>query len=304
MRVSGSGKKTISFERRKIRAAYLFILPLIIGIAFFFVSNMVKSFWFSLNEINILGDGNGYSLTFKGTVSYNKALFEDSHFVRYAVESLGKIIVRVPTILIFSLFIASILNQKFRGRIVARTVFFVPVILATGIVGLLNSWDLSYYMGSDAMSDAIGGSQFALSEFLASLDLNETLMEVVTSAASGISSIVNASGLQIFIFLAAFQEVPEALFEAAYVEGCTGWEVFWKITFPMVSPQLAVNAVYTVVDSFTQSNDTLFTYIEELAFSQNQYSTAMAMYIIYLTGLGLIMAVVATALARMIKNGR
>lgn len=297
-------KSIISLERRKIRAAYFFILPLIIGTVFFFVPNLIKSVWFSLNEISILSGGGGYQLSFKGIGSYRTALFEDSHFVRYAVESLGKILLRVPTILIFSLFIASILNQQFKGRIVARTVFFVPVILATGIVGLLNSWDLSYYMGSDAMSDALGGAQFALSDFLMSLDFNEQFMEIVTSAASGVASIVNSSGLQIFIFLAAFQEVPEALFEAARVEGCTGWEIFWKITFPMVAPQLTVNAVYTVVDSFTQSNDTLFTYIEELAFSQNQYSTAMAMYVIYLAGLAILMAAVSLLLAKMMKNGR
>lgn len=295
--------RRLSFEQRQMRAGYLFILPLIVGVLFFFLPNMVQSFRLSVSHISLPTGGGRYTLSAAGFQHYITALTEDSFFTRKAVESILKMAVNVPTVLIFSLFIATLLNQKFKGRIVARTIFFIPVILSTGIVGLIDSWDLGYYMGTGSMNDALSSAQsLDFNALLSSLNFSPQLMEIVVGAADGIYDVVQSSGMQIFIFLAAFQEIPEALYEAARVEGCTNWEVFWKITIPLVSPQIVVNAVYTLVDSFTQADNELFTYIQELAFSQNQYPLATSMYLIYLVGLGLALALVGWGLSRFLKK--
>ena len=98
------------------------------------------------------------------------------------------------------------------------------------------------------------------------------------------------SFIQIFIFLAALQEVPDALYEAAKVEGCSGWELFWKITIPLISPQIVVAFVYSLVDSYVRSDSQLFNYIHNLAFGQSQYAYATAMYWIYFLCIGIIIA--------------
>lgn len=292
----------LSFKQRQIRAGYCFILPLIIGVCFFFLPAIVKTFWFSVNELTFLPGGKGYKLDFSGFGNYVNAFVKDPKFIRLAVESISKTFVNVPTVLIFSLFIASLLNQKFKGKIVARVIFFVPVILSTGIVGLIDSWDLFYYMGTDAIGSSTSIGMLNFDALLSSLDFSPTLMEIVVQAADGIYNVVQLSGMQIFIFLAAFQEIPSALYEAAMVEGCSGWELFWKITIPMVTPQIIVNAVYTLVDSYTHPGNALFSYLDELAFTQNQYPQATAMHLLYLMGLAAMLAMAGLIFTKLIAK--
>ena len=155
------------------------------------------------------------------------------------------------------------------------------------------------------MRDALEGMQgtrFDLSQLLLSLNFNKTLGDIVVNAANGIEDIVNASGMQIFIFLAAFQQISPSVYEAAQVEGCSKWVLFWKIVIPMTAKQILVAGVYTVVDVFTRTDGTLFTYIQEMAYTNNQYSYAMAMYLVYAMGLGIMMAI-ALATAYKLMNG-
>ena len=89
--------------------------------------------------------------------------------------------------------------------------------------------------------------------------------DYIISAVGHISGIITASGVQIIIFIAALQSVPNSLYEVAKIEGATGYETFWKVTFPMIMPLILTNIVYTVVDKFSSSAvvklsyDTIFT---------------------------------------------
>lgn len=278
-----------SYMERRARKGYLFMLPLFFGLALVFIPSLVRTVIFSFNEITI--GSFGYKLTFQGWQYYQTALTKDPQIVPDMVASLRTLLINIPIILIFSLFIATLLNQRFRGRLIARMIFFLPVILTTGILvrfdaPAMNLVSQTVDTGSDSSLALVGG----LSSMLASLNFSDTLTGIISSAVSNIYSVVTASGIQIFIFLAGLQEIPRSLYEAAAVEGCSKWELFWKITFPMIMPQMTINAVYTIVDSFTDPTG-IFTYISELG-TQQQYSLATAASILYLICLGVVIAAV------------
>lgn len=280
---------SLSYMERRARKGYLFMLPLFFGLALVFIPSLVRTVIFSFNEITI--GSFGYKLTFQGWQYYQTALTKDPQIVPDMVASLRTLLINIPIILIFSLFIATLLNQRFRGRLIARMIFFLPVILTTGILvrfdaPAMNMVSQTVDTGSDSSLALVGG----LSSMLASLNFSDTLTGIISSAVSNIYSVVTASGIQIFIFLAGLQEIPRSLYEAAAVEGCSKWELFWKITFPMIMPQMTINAVYTIVDSFTDPTG-IFTYISELG-TQQQYSLATAASILYLICLGVVIAAV------------
>lgn len=295
-------KKKMSFEKKQRLAGYIFILPLIFGACCFFIPNIVKTVIFSLNEIEV--GNSSYTLVPKGIKYYYDALFVNADFIQYVIKSLGEMLVQVPTIIIFSLFMASILNQKFRGRVVARAIFFLPVVLATGIV---TKADMAYDLVNSLSGRTVleeSGQLVNMSGFLYSLNFSETLIKIVVNAANGIEAIVNSSGMQIFILLAAFQEIPISSYEAAAVEGASAWETFWKITIPSVRSQIVVTAVYTVIDTFTKPDNQVFNYIHGIAFQGNQYGYAMAMYIIYLLALAAMLGIVMFVVARAMREDR
>ena len=292
---------------RRNRIGYFFIFPLILGVLLIFIPNLIQTAQFSISQIQI--GTSGYTLDYKGVENYVTAFTTDPFFIRYSLQSLGKLASTVPVLVIFSLFIATLLNQKFRGRLVARAIFFVPVILSTGIISAVETLegggiDFLATVGSDRLqtgtTDTMQGLQ--IDALLLSMDFSPTLISIVTGAVSGIYSIVQQSGMQIFILLAALQEIPTPLYEAARVEGCNSWEVFWKITFPMISPQLAVCVVYTIIDSYSRSDSALFSYINNLAFGQNQYELATAMYLSYLVFLAFFIGVVFFLLSRLVRR--
>lgn len=293
--------KTFSLERKRARYGYLFTLPLILGLVFIFIPNLVQTVMYSLNETVITGSG--YTLEWIGLKYYIKAFAGDAKFLQYMLSSLGELLVQVPVILVFSLFMAMVLNQKFKGRVVARAIFFLPLVLSTGIISRVEaSTHLDSLMSMRDALEGMQGTQFDLSQLLLSMNFNSTLSDIVVSAATGIKDIVNASGMQIFIFLAAFQQIPVSVYEAAQVEGCSKWVLFWKVVIPMTAKQILVAGVYTVVDVFTRTDGALFTYIQEMAYTNNQYSYAMAMYLVYAMGLGIMMAIALATVYKLMNH--
>ena len=293
--------KTFSLERKRARYGYLFTLPLILGLAFIFIPNIVQTVLYSLNETVI--DGSGYTLEWIGLKYYIKAFAGDAKFLQYMLSSLGELLVQVSVILIFSLFMAMVLNQKFKGRVVARAIFFLPLVLSTGIISRVEaSTQLDSLMSTRDALEGMQGTRFDLSQLLLSMNFNATLSDIVVSAATGIKDIVNASGMQIFIFLAAFQQIPVSVYEAAQVEGCSKWVLFWKVVIPMTAKQILVAGVYTVVDVFTRTDGVLFTYIHKMAYTNNQYSYAMAMYLVYAMGLGIMMAIALATVYKLMNR--
>lgn len=283
--IKNKKKKSKGLSRRN-RAGYIFTLPFIVGLFVFFIPAVFNLFRFSFSEINVLAGGRGYGLDFVGLAYYQKALFEDPKFNRMLIELLGSILVQTPVILIFSLLIASILNQKFRGRTVARMIFFIPVIVSTGVIAYVqNNW-VSVMTVSDLGNVLADAESIGLYAILEQIDVGKGIIQVVIDAANGLSKIIRSSGMQIFVLLAALQEVPSSLYEAAKVEGCSAWECFWKITIPMVTPQIIICGVYTLISISTATDTEIYNYIATQEFVNNQLSFAAAMNVLYLLAVG------------------
>jgi len=279
--MSKLNRKPISFEKKQGLIGWLFCIPVLIGILFVFLPNLFMTMEFSLNDVKIVG-GQGYTLEWKGLQYYKDALTYDPSFIPNTVASYKTLFTNVPVIIIFSMLIASMLNQKFRGRAIARAIFFIPVLVSTGILLEIEN----YIMGNVAAAGVeTGGSldgvlTFNISELLSMLNFNDTLIGIIESAVGNIYTILISSGMQIYIFLAGIQEIPDYLYEAASIEGCSVWESFWKITFPMLAPQMAVNIVYTMVIEGQKSK--ALSYAQGVGSIKGNYGLANAMSMIYL----------------------
>jgi len=248
----------------------IFSVPFIIGFLVIFLPMLINSLSFSFNEIVI--NESGYEKVPVKWENYYYALRVDSGFVRSLWSELSSMVASTPVITLFSLFIAVILNRKLPGRNAFRAIFFIPVILGVGVLSKLDSNNslmaglssaaIDTGLGSDSSSD--GNIVGNITDFLQSMNFSTEIIDFVSSMANSITNIVNQSGVQILISLAALQSISPSVYEAAQVEGATAWEVFWKITFPMVLPVMAINVFYTVIAQLSDSTRWLPKYIQQV----------------------------------------
>lgn len=254
-------KKKRSLSQRRAMKGFVFILPWLIGFIWFYVRSMVMTVQFSFSEMTV-NPGGGYSLNFVGLNNFIYAFRAHATYKQVLTTSIGNMLIDVPLITFFSLFMAMLLNRKFKGRTLVRAIFFLPVILNSDAIGA--AMDLARSMMSGGISNSAselaeaaarsGVSVEYYIQMFTSLGLPETIIEYISGAVGRISDIINASGVQIIIFIAALQSIPGSMYEVAKIEGATAYETFWKVTFPMVMPHIITNVVYTVVDSFTRSD--------------------------------------------------
>ena len=224
------------------------------------------------------------------------------------VTSLTELVTNTPIILIFSLFIAVLLNQSMPGRTFFRAVFFLPVIVAAGIIAdadanntVLQVLTNSSSIDTGTASQAGFLSSESITEFFSSLNFSPTLIGYVTSAVDNIINIIDKSGVQIIIFLAGLQSISPSIYEYAKTEGATGWDIFWKITVPLISPIMLVNLFYTVVD-FTTGKNSVLSYVSTLSFTNAKFGEASAMAWIFLLAVMIILLVTVGIILLCIKK--
>jgi ABC-type sugar transport system permease subunit len=274
-------RKSASLERRKARAGWVFVAPFLIGFIVVYLPMVIDSIRYSFYHRSPK-IGGGYDLLPVGWQNYSDALIgPDSTvnaktFVQILLEGLTDMVFDIPMILIFALFMAVLLNQKMAGRAAFRAIFFVPVIASTGIVATADRMNnLSGYMeGSGGIDDGTGESTATeivsamdFEAFFANMAVGQGLVKYVATAVNNIFNIVARSGVQMLIFLAGLQSISPAIYESVQIDGASSWETFWKITFPMISPMILVNAVYTIIDSFTSDSNVVMRFID--SFSNN-----------------------------------
>mgnify|MGYP001123731058 CR=1 FL=1 len=272
-------KKTLAFKNAV--AGYLFIAPFILGFILFMVVPLGQSLLMTFNEVVPMSDGTGFSMSWAGIKNYKDAFTVDPEFVPFLISEVTTMLVNTPATLIFSFFIALLLNQNFKGRGAVRAIFFLPVILSSGVIvgveynnALLQ--DMKEVIADTSNDASITG---VLEKILVTSDSSPISMMFwyVFDIINKVYDIAIASGIQIIMFLSALQTISPSMFEAAKIEGCTAWESFWKITFPMVSSMILVNVVYTVIDFFLKTDNTVMTKISEEVGKLNYgFSSAMA----------------------------
>ncbi|MDE5621299.1 MAG: sugar ABC transporter permease [Ruminococcus sp.] len=293
-------KKKIPYSRKKAFYGYGFISVWLVGTVIFFLIPLFKSLLFSFSEVTV---DSGKTVTeWVGADKYIKVLTEDEKYTEYLGDMLFETLWKTPLIIIFSLFIAVILNQNFRGRTLARAVFFLPVIIVTGPVYKIISDDMEMSGNNDIINsstmfstDLIG----ELLEFLGVYGISDKTGDLISAVADNIFGIVWSSGIQILIFLASLQNIPRSAREAAQIEGATSWEYFWKVTFPYVSPFILVNTVFTVIDSFTSPLNTVMERISDMR-NEWAFGEEAAMSWIYFVVVMLITGIIVFVLNKFI----
>lgn len=269
----------IPYRKQKYVWGILFSLPWMIGMAVFFLPSFIKSIWWSFN--NVAPTSNGLQVTFVGIQNYIE-LFRsyviDGNTV-FSVELylfIQNLVIDLPIILIFSILIAVFLNKPFKGHKLVKAIFFIPVIYNITLITDTLSKGFGQYI-----DDSTGTSQMfvqQITSFFLEIGLGQSLMGIVLNAIDRIFMIVNLSGIQILIFIAAIQSIPNQLYEAAKMEGATKYEIFWKITMAMITPLILTAAVFTVVDSFTRAP--IYRFLD-FAMTQNRYGLAATISISY-----------------------
>ena len=276
-------KLHISMAGKRAVNGYLFILPWLLGFLLFYVRSLYMTVEFSLSDLTVLSTG-GYNLEFVGLKNYYEAFFSHASFKQTLTTSIGNMVIDVPLIIFFSLFVAMMLNRKMKCRGLVRAIFFLPVLISSGIYLRLASVDQMTNMMQQGASSSGGDGSVATAfvNMLNSLNFDTSLINFLVSAVDRISTIVAMSAIPIIIFLAAFQSISPSIFEASYIEGATGWEVFWKISFPMVSSQILVCVVYTIIDSFTSSSNVMINLVHQTSFTSFNFGLGSAMVWIYM----------------------
>ncbi len=302
-------KSTASLDNRKARSGWFFLAPFIIGLFLIYAPAIYDSIVFSFGSVKTL-QGGGFRLNMVGWENYREALFVDVEFTQVLVSGIKSLFFEIPAIVIFSLFMAVLLNQKMFGRAAFRAIFFIPVILCTGLIDQIDSSNaLSDYMSDTTSSIDTGSGSDTVNTIVAATDIQwmfnsmkvgTELTQYVVTIMNNIYDIINKSGVQMLIFLAGLQSISPAIYESCDIDGASAWEAFWKITIPMVSPMILVNAIYTVIDALTSADNTVMDYISSVYNGAGGQELSSAMSWIYFSIVIGIIGLVAAVLSAFI----
>ena len=273
--------KLAGLQKRKAISGYLFISPFIFGFLVFMLKPLLQSLWMSFCNVE-LGAAN-FNPIFAGIVNYTYAFTVDPEYNRLLVEEIARMMVYSLAIIVFSFFVALILNQKFKGRALVRAIFFLPVILSSGVI-----------LGLETDNQLMAALEQTIEQTTSNISITATLEDILRTAGVGVRAfekvfeiidniydVAIASGIQIIIFLSGLQTISSSMYEAAEIEGCTKWESLWKITFPMISSLFLVNWIYTVIDFCMRSDNEVIEKIQDVMISQMKYGLASAMSWVY-----------------------
>lgn len=301
----------LRFDIQKKVISIVFLLPVLIGFIVFFAYPLITSFIYSFSTVRLSSEGVHILFnTFFSKNDFNNQVFDnpladanlfynysyaltiDADFPVELLNTLGTTAADCAVITIFSLLIAVMLNGNFKGRAAARAIFFLPVIFNSEAVSaaLVNS------PLTNPNENALT-SLFDMGQFMLGIGIPKFLIDFLTGITDGIYDTISYSGIQILIFLTAIQSVPKHLYEAAKIEGATQYEMFWKITLPMVSAMIPTVVVYTVVDSYLRSS--VNSVIQVYSDSSN-YGVHAAMSWIYLGVVALFLIVVLGILSKVV----
>ncbi len=279
-------KKSVSLSKKKARLGWVFVSPFVIGFFLFYLVVIIESIEYSFMEVKSLPEG-GFVTRFVGWSNYEYMTRTLPTFMSDMWGTVSTMLYSLPMLLLFALFVAVILNQKLRGRALFRAIFFVPVILSTGIIAksdaannlvtafaTMNTGEMTTVAEEATSAFSVDGLMYYIEDMFT---FAPWLLDFIETAASNVYAVISQAGVQILIFLAGLQSISPSLYEAAKMEGCSSWESFWKITLPMISPMILVNIIYSIVDCFTRYDNTVMNTIQQyITLTDYGYASAAA----------------------------
>lgn len=285
-------KFKLTLTTRNSLKGLVFVLPYIIGIIAFFIYPICLSLKLSVaEEIKIVGmKVSGFTFD-----HFKRAFLIDVDFLPTFGESVTQTLTQFPLTIVLSLIIAILLNRDIKCRGLFRVIFFIPFLLGSGEVmqQLLNQ-------GVDRAVLNVTDGRLIPYNVLAYF--GATIIETVETIMGVLVKVLWGSGVQILLFLSGLQSISSSLYEAARIDGATEWEIFWKVTVPMISPMLLLNVVYTVVNSFTDMKNPLLTYINTYGFVNAEFSYSAALGWIYFLFIGILVGLIFAIMAKYIHT--
>ena len=272
----------LRMKHKRMIEGYIFILPWILGTAVFYFNPLIRSVQLSFQKMVSI---TGFNTEWIGIENFVEAFTVDIEFVPLLVEAISNTLINTPLIIVFSLFIAMLLNTSISMRGFFRAVFLLPVVLGTGFI-------MQQLLGQEVNAQVTEMARGILLPESVLAYLSPTVKNLIQSFLDKITIILWHSGVQIIIFLGALQSVPRSLYESAKCDSATEWEMFWLITFPVISPVILLNIVYTIVDSFTDVQNPIVISVIDLAFKKFRFGYASSIAWIYLVFVFLLIGLV------------
>ena len=235
--------KLAGLQKRKALSGYLFIAPFIVGFLTFMVQPFCRSLYMSFCEVELAAGK--IDPIWKGIANYHQAFRIDPEFTRLLWEEISRMVLYSIAIMVFSFFVALILNQKFKGRAFVRAIFFLPVILSSGVILGLESENSVMDAMNVAIEETAQGISItgALEQILRTAGVGTRAYEFVFEVIDNIYDIAIASGIQIIIFLSGLQTISSSMYEAADIDGATGIQKFFRVTLPLMCPSVKIIVV-------------------------------------------------------------
>ena len=251
-------KIKITTRRRQGFLGYSFIALWLVGFSIFAFYPVFYSLYLSFFKVRL--DGSSLNLAFVGLGNYQAAFLQDPYFVEILINYALRLVLNLPVTLVFALIIAMLINQDVKGKGAWRTVFFLPVIIASGpVIGELMN------QGATTLPsiESYGFITLILD------NVGEFLANPLQALFDQILLVLWFAGIQILILLAGLQKIDKEIYEAAMIDGASPWEAFWKITLPSIQPLIVVSIIYTVVSMSVFSLNEVILYIRNIMLSES-----------------------------------
>ncbi len=269
-------KKIRSLESIRNRAGYTFVAHWLIGLLLFFVVPLFNSIRYAFSEVSI-EPGNIVN-EFVGLTHFNELIFIDPDYVNNLRDSIGMMFYSLPFIIALSLILAVLLNQKFKGRVIFRTIFFLPIIMANSVVmNMLNSEFVTMPLFS---SGEAGTGIIDYQGIIAGLNIPSQISPILVFLLSNTINLIWKCGVQTILFLAGLQSIPDAMYEVSKIEGANKWEEFWLITVPSLRHIISLVMIYTMIELFVSLENKVVSVAYEKMLAQN-YGLSSAMLWVY-----------------------
>ena len=294
--------KKMKFKNKRKLSGFLYTTPWLIGFVMFFAVPIVKTIWWSFNEVGVSENG-GMQLTWNGVKNYVSLFTEQvasgsQTFLQVFTNENTNLLVNAPIIVIFSLFLAILANVKFKGQGIIRTVFFLPIVLGLDVITDL----ITISTGGDLVTR--GGGLFsqgiAATMLLRYTTISSDIILTITSYVDNIFSLISQAGVQTLIYLAGLQSISPSLYEVAKIEGATSYESFWKVTLPLIGNITMFVVVYTIVDIFLDSS--IASEVYRFAFTKSRIGIASALSVVYMLNVLLVLGIVLAISKKVVKK--
>lgn len=290
-------KPHLSYQNRKKVYGFMFVLPWFAGFLIFFMEPFISSMLYAFQSMT--AGPTGFTGEYVGWLNFHNVLFVDTNFVPQLVTSLGELI-QIPLIIVYSICFAMLIKNNYRGRTFMRAVAFMPVIISSGVLMQILKEDVFTSSVRSGSANTYLFNSAGIAQIFSEMGLGANIVNFVNDIINRIFDLTWKSGVQIMLFLAGLHSIPDYLYEASALEGAHGWEQFWKITLPMLTPMILLNIIYSVVDMMSDYGNGIIRTIYSAMFDNVRFGFASAMSIIYFIVIILILGLVYLLIRRFV----